>query len=83
MEYKGFLVSTDGYMNALVSFSDHKLGSCAFLCMICCEVWLMWSPKCTDLTTILMLPSDGICHSVLIRLGLIHGVMCSCPKVVM
>lgn len=26
MEYKGFLVSTDGYMNALVSFSHHKLG---------------------------------------------------------
>lgn len=25
MEYKGYLVSTDGYMNALVSFSEHKL----------------------------------------------------------
>lgn len=33
MEYKGFLVSTDGYMNALVSFSDHKLGLPVLFCV--------------------------------------------------
>lgn len=31
MEYKGYLVSTDGYMNALVSFATDKPGVHALL----------------------------------------------------